>query len=193
MQEKANSTLVLIDPGHGYETPGKSWNDFHEWIFNRHLAKYLMFELDYLNIPYYLLVCEDYDVYLRERQSRADDKAKEWKASTGQDSILVCLHANAYPEDTGVGGTETWYYSKAGKQMAAIFQEELVGELGWRDRGVRKGNFWMLKKTSMPAVLTECGFYTNDHEREELSKPEVQTRIAEAHARAIQRIIQQED
>ncbi len=37
----------------------------------------------------------------------------------------------------------------------------------------------------MPAVLTENGFYTNEHECRELLKPEVMDIIAEAHVTAI--------
>ena len=176
----------IIDAGHGNDTPGKRSGELLEWRFNRHVMKYVTFELDALSIPYYVLVPEDYDVPLRTRSAEANKYAAE-----NGDCILLSIHGNAYsgtnPER--VVGIETWYHSPIGAGLASIFQEELVKELRWRDRGLKKGNFWILKKTSMPAVLVELGFYTNPEEREKMLDAEYQYRMGTALTSAIKIII----
>ncbi len=174
--------LWILDPGHGENTPGKSSGEFEEWRFNRDVLKYITYELTAAKIDYYITVCEDYDIRLRERQERADAAADKYKADHNENSILISIHGNAYygqnPEK--VDGIETWYYSLRGKALAAVFQQELVKKIGWRDRGIKKGNFWIIKKTSMPAVLLELGFYSNPHQRELMMQAEYQYKMGMA-------------
>ena len=67
---------------------------------------------------------------------------------------------------------------------------------GWRDRGIKahkKGSrnvFYVLQNTSMPAVLTLNGFYTNKEETELLLRDDIRQLIADAHVAAILHIEQ---
>ena len=179
--------IILLDNGHGEETPGKSAGDLQEWRFTRNVVKYISCELKHLRIPHYVLVCEDHDVSLKQRTNRADEAALKHKEETSEGAILLSVHGNAF-KDESANGIETWYYSK-GKKMAQVFQDELVKELEWKDRGIKRGEFWIIRKSSMPAVLTESGFYTNPEQREEMLTPKCQRRIAKAHVSAIKKII----
>ena len=58
----------------------------------------------------------------------------------------------------------------------------------WKNRGVKSANFYILKYTSMPSVLTECGFMTNLKEAEILMSKEGSDKIAYAHFEAIKEI-----
>ena len=57
-------------------------------------------------------------------------------------------------------GVETYHYasSSKGKQYATAIQDNLVKTVGWKNRGVKTGNFYVLKNTKAPAVLIELGF-----------------------------------
>ncbi|HSN49666.1 MAG TPA: N-acetylmuramoyl-L-alanine amidase, partial [Bacteroidales bacterium] len=68
---------------------------------------------------------------------------------------------------------------------ARFFQQNLVNQLGWRDRGVKEADFYVLKNTKMPAVLTENGFYSNPEECEKLLSAEYRDDIAKAHLQAM--------
>jgi len=175
----------ILDNGHGVDTPGKRAGELEEWLFNRNIPKYVTYELISSGIPHHNLVPEEYDVSLRARSARANEFAEE----RGR-CVLVSIHGNAYEgkRPHKVSGIETFYYSKAGKKLAKIFQSELVSGLGWRDRGVKKANFYILKRTSMPAVLLELGFYTNEYERELMLSAEYQYKMGVAIAKAIQTI-----
>ena len=172
--------MILLDYGHGWDTPGKKWKDLEEWKFNRQVGDWLCLELDKRRIEYDILVPEDDDIGLRTRVERAKQSPAK---------LLVSIHGNAFPKDTSVHGLEVFYYSSKGKKFAEILQRELVCALGWRDRGVKKANFTIIKKTPQIAVLSENGFYTNDIQREKMLKPEIQYKIGWAHANAIEQYI----
>jgi len=174
--------MIALDYGHGVDTPGKRSGDLHEWKFNRDVGKWLETELGSRGIPYDVLVPEDEDIGLRTRVERA----KESEAN-----LLLSIHGNAF-KDEKVHGLETFYYSQKGKRFAEMIQRELVAELGWKDRGVKKGNFYIIKKTPQVAALVELGFYTNPKQRAEMLKPEVQKRMAKALANAIQQYLERD-
>ena len=54
-----------------------------------------------------------------------------------------------------------------------------------KDRGVKEGDLWILNQTFMPACLIELGFITNDDEREKLTDPAWQKKMATAIAAAV--------
>lgn len=167
---------VLLDYGHGYDTPGKRCKDLEEWKFNRNVGIFLELDLHHRRIPYEVLVHEAYDISLEERCDRAENIDHD---------ILISIHGN-YFHLTNVSGLETFYYSQSGKALAEILQNNLVRELGWNDRGIKKANFHILKYSPKTAVLSENGFYSNDMERAKMLDPEWQFRIALAHANAIE-------
>lgn len=82
--------------------------------------------------------------------------------ATGAD-ICVELHCNAY--NKLVSGTEVLHYEESteGAKLAAELQEAICDTLGLRDRGTKpSGRELILKKTSMPCVITEPFFIDND-------------------------------
>ncbi|RMG31732.1 MAG: N-acetylmuramoyl-L-alanine amidase [Bacteroidetes bacterium] len=190
--------LWCLDNGHGRLQAGKRspvWADgtqLEEWKFNREIVQRIIKRLDKLGIQYFNVVPEDdVDSFLAERVARANGK----DSPLGLPKLYLSIHANAsVPEAKGV---ETWYYasSDTSKRLASAFQRHLMQALGqetyhWKDRGIRtfvpaEKNFYVLRKTSMPAVLTENGFYTNEEECRQLLDPRVQDLIADAHVAAM--------
>jgi len=105
--------MIVLDYGHGKETPDKSCEGFDEWIFNRKVGRYLELELKSRNIPYHVLVPEDEDIGLRTRVERSKDVKHD---------LLISIHGNRFLEDPSVRGIEKFYYSVKGKVAAEIFQ-----------------------------------------------------------------------
>jgi N-acetylmuramoyl-L-alanine amidase len=75
---------------------------------------------------------------------------------------FISFHRNAFkPEQAN--GAETFTYTSQtakAKGLADKIQRELV-KVGFRNRGVKKANFHVLRKTKAPAVLMEIGFIDN--------------------------------
>ena len=191
---KGNGKIFwILDNGHGFDTPGKhslslsGGRQMKEYRFNREVVRHMIALLERENLRYHILVPEENDIPLSERVSRAN------KLHKFHICVLVAVHSNAYGDGsrfTVPRGIETHYYatSEMGRRIAAVFQENLVQVTGWRDRGIRRGNFQILRDTLMPAILTENGFYTNREQLEYLLDPAWRKRIAEAHVEAITEI-----
>jgi len=194
--------LWCLDNGHGKKARGKrspifNGNEqFFEYEFNRDVVERIMRRLDALGVKYFDVV-PDYATVgniLEERVNRAN-----WKRSS-LPKIYLSIHSNAGPTRTPndwvidrISGIETWFYhgSRSGRKLATVFQKRLIGATGWKNRHIKsrnKNQFYVLKKTKMPAVLTENGFYNNEKQVQALRQDSVRQTIAEAHVRAIMEI-----
>lgn len=63
---------------------------------------------------------------------------------------------------------------------AQAIQDELISTAGRRDRGVRQANFWVLFKTSMPAVLVELDFICNPTQEKYMASNKGREQMAQA-------------
>ncbi len=95
---------VLIDNGHGENTPGKRSPDgrLREWAYSREIADMVVVGLRKLGIDAERIVKEDTDVPLSERCRRANAIYKE----AGKKAILVSIHCNA------AGNGSSWMSAK---------------------------------------------------------------------------------
>ena len=185
--------LWILDNGHGADTPGKrspmlmDGRQFRECFFNREVVTRMISMLKDLGLRAIKLVPEHEDISLSKRVARANE------LNQANICVLVAVHSNAYGDGSRFSvprGIETYYHesSEAGKKIAEMFQENLVQVTGWRNRGIRRGNFQIIKETAMPAILTENGFYTNREQLEYLLDSDWRETIATAHVEAIKEI-----
>ena len=105
---------VLIDNGHGSNTPGKRSPDgrLREYAYTREIASRLEMELRKNGIDAERIVKEEIDVPLAERCRRVN----EYKAS---EAILVSIHCNAAGNGSdwmSARGWEAW--TSVGKTKA---------------------------------------------------------------------------
>ncbi|MDD5572112.1 MAG: N-acetylmuramoyl-L-alanine amidase [Bacteroidales bacterium] len=183
--------LWILDNGHGKATAGKrspkldDGRQLFEYEFNRDIVKRISEKCKEAGIYYHILVPEvDTDVSLTVRVKRAN-------ALVGNmPKIFVSVHSNAQGNGNIWGtanGIETYCYTlgSKGNIIADIFQKNLIGTLGWKNRGVKTSAFYVLKYTSMPAILSETGFYTNNNECLKLLDGQWRDKIALAHFDAI--------
>ena len=186
--------LWCLDNGHGKLTAGKrspkfdNGSRFFEYEFNRDIVKRVIEKLDEKGVKHFNVVPEvDTDNFLQGRVERANEKQSDLP------KIFLSIHANAFGNsDWGTPkGIETWHFhnSRTGQSLARVFQKHLISRTGWSNRKLKsypgKKQFYVLRNTNMPAVLTENGFYTNKKECALLMKTEIRQKIAEAHIDAI--------
>lgn len=198
--------IVILDNGHGIETPGKrspkfpDGSQFFEWKFSRDVVSRIAEKLQKLNIRHFILVPEERDVSLTERANRANAVYNQNKNKC----FLVSVHANA----AGMGnkwmsarGWSVWTTKGKTKadDIATIFWKEMKtefpdhlmrmdtsdGDVDW------ESNFTILYKTICPAILTENFFQDNQEDCKMLMTEEGREKIANAHVRAIQRVIEE--
>ncbi|MCP3932284.1 MAG: N-acetylmuramoyl-L-alanine amidase [Bacteroidetes bacterium] len=193
--------LWCLDNGHGKETSGKrsplfEWDEeeirFFEYEFNRDVVKRIIKKLEEIGVQYYEVVPEvEVGDFLEERVDRANAKKSDLP------KIFVSVHSNAAPARNSnswgpdsTSGIETWYYhnSKKGRAIAGVFQKFLIEKTDWKNRHLKsrpQRQFYVLRKTRMPAVLTENGFYNNKFQVKKLMSDTIRQKIADAHVEAI--------
>ena len=189
---------VILDNGHGYDTPGKCSPDkrLYEWSWNRDIVRRISAKLNELNIPNEILVTEDFDVSLNERVNRAN-KMSLMAKKQGLESILISIHINAAGNGgwKSANGWSVWVSNNSSvksREFAQILYAE-AEELGLKgNRSTPKerywtANFYILKNTNCPAVLTENMFQDNKDDVEFLLSEEGKNKITELHIEAIKK------
>ncbi|WP_213997260.1 N-acetylmuramoyl-L-alanine amidase [Tepidanaerobacter syntrophicus] len=172
---------ICIDPGHGIETAGKRSFDgsLLEYEFNFDVAHRLKKYLELAGIKVVMTRDDEHDVSLAER-CRIANAAKA--------DIFISIHANAFGTTwNGARGWEAYVWKKGAQaeKIAEAIRSESMPLLGLIDRGVKEADFYVLKNTTMPAVLIEHGFYTNKEECALLKTSNFREKCAVADAKGI--------
>jgi N-acetylmuramoyl-L-alanine amidase len=191
----------LLDAGHGgmvngvYVTPGKRspvWEDgrqLFEGVFNRMVVRELAQLCQNAGIQCTNIVPEEQDISLGERVRRANQIARTSKC------VYLSIHANA----GGGTGWEIWttvgqtksdiiadIFFLTAKQHFPMFKMRANMTDGDFDQ---ESNFYVLRETICPAVLTENFFMdTLNPDCEFLMSQQGVTAIAQMHFAAIQQI-----
>ena len=188
---------ILIDPGHGIDTPGKRSPDglFREYLWNRQVADLILEGLVSAGIDASLVVTETNDVSLRNRVNRVNTICNRLGASN---VLLVSIHANAAGNGSAWMNANGWscYTSKGqtkSDQVAECLYDAFEEE--FQDMKIRKDmsdgdrdweeNFYILQKSKCPAVLLENFFYDNREECAWMLQEETKRRIASAAVKGI--------
>ena len=189
--------LILIDPGHGIDTPGKRSPDgkFLEYLWNRQIAELLLDRFVIMGIGASLVVTETNDISLSTRVQRVNKMCSKVGASN---VILLSIHSNAAGDGSKWMSAQGWScYTSKGDTKSDVIAECLYDgfEAEFADRKIRKDmsdgdrdweeNFYVLQKSKCPAVLLENFFYDNRDECTWLLKDETKERIADAIVKGI--------
>lgn len=191
-------TLILIDNGHGNNTPGKRSPDGKvvESSYTRDIASKVVSELRRLGYDAELLVPEIYDVRLLERVHRVNVKCQ----SRGKDNVLcVSIHCNAAGNgDKWMNATGWEIWTSPGKTKSDVladhfvmmakrhFDSQTIREWkqvdGERDK---EAKFTILTDTLCPAVLTENFFMDSKKDVKYLLSDEGRSAVVRCHIDAI--------
>ena len=161
---------ILIDNGHGCNTPGKRSPDgrFREYAWTRYIAKAVVADLRDLGYDAERIVPEEYDVCLNARCSRVNSCCAE----LGKRNVLVVsIHVNA------AGHGDRWYnatgwcaytckgQTRSDKLADCLYKQAALWLPGHRLRtdysdgdADQEANFTILANTACSAVLSENGF-----------------------------------
>ncbi len=100
--------------------------------------------------------------------------------------LFISVHCNSF-SNPQAAGTETYSLSTTGngRKVAEFIQAELISALNLTNRGLKTANYYVLKRTSMPAALTEVAFISNPREEALLRDPAFRDRAALAITKGI--------
>ena len=188
---------ILIDNGHGLNTPGKRSPDgtFLEATYNREIATRIVAELQNKGYDAELLVPEDEDISLNERVRRTNEHCQIHGKSN---AILISIHVNAAGDGTQWHTATGWScYTCKGQTQSdtlanCLYEAAIKNFPGRRIRTDYSDkdpdweeNFYLLRKTLCPAVLTENFFMDSHSDLEYLQSRAGKQAIIDTHVEGI--------
>lgn len=154
-KESGSTTTVVIDAGHGgYDRGGIPGQRVAEKEMTLDVAQRLKKVL--ASSGYRVVMTRDNDVFVPLGTRVAI-------ANAYPNAIFVSVHFNS-AKRAGAGGIETYFYSRDSLPLASAIHYFVAGGAPSSNRNVRRRGYYVLRKTSIPAVLVECGFLTNPTE-----------------------------
>ncbi len=176
---------VIIDPGHGGQDPGTiGIGGFQEKDVVLPISLDVTEILKKQGIDVIITRDTDHFISLKGRT----DMANELDAD-----LFVSIHANAINlSRPDVNGLETYYYN-SGRRLAEVIHWSILNGVNIDNRGIRRARFFVLRHSTMPAVLVEVGFLTGAVDSSRLKDPNHRRQMAEAIARGIIEYIKQKN
>ena len=182
--KNTNSTVIVIDPGHGGSDPGKiSTSGVMEKDVNLSISMALkqLFE----NRGFTVVMTRTTDCDLapdNSKHPKTDDLTKRTSLmSKSNVAVSISIHQNSYHEEAIRGG-QVFYYktSVRGKKLAESLQKRFDYVLGDSNKRQAKANdnYYLLLHVKEPIVIAECGFLSNREEAKKLETEEYQDRLA---------------
>lgn len=180
--ESVLKPLIILDPGHGGTDEGAKVNTFMEKKIT--LTTALLTKKHLEELGYRVVMTRTRDIYLPlPRRALIANKTKG--------SLFVSVHFNSSPS-IEAQGIEIFYYdskeqwrTRASKRLADCILYQVVDQTEAISRGIKRGNFHVIRETDMPAVLVEGGFMTNKEERSKLRDRSYLNRLAIGIAQGI--------
>lgn len=184
--------VIFVDPGHGGHDSGTMSLKEPKTLEKHLVLTTSRMVRDYLKKMGYQVVmsrADDRFIELRDRVSLAH--------KAGAD-LFVSVHYNSAPS-TDAHGIEVFYYQPKEETTRTVSSKDLAGKVLARSlrytqaksRGVKHGDFAVIRETQIPAVLIEGGFLTNDMELAKLRDPAYLAQIAKGVAVGVDEYIQE--
>lgn len=189
---RRTDALIVIDAGHGGEDRGTTSLTkpyYQEKFLTLSTAKFLKEFLRQMGYRTLMTRNDDTFIPLLERAAIANE-------ADADHALFVSVHYNSAPSSEA-NGIEVFFYqseenkprSKASKQLGAMVLDEVIQNTGAKSRGVKQGNFAVIRETKVPAILIEGGFMTNGAEMSLIKDPMYIKRLAFGIAKGVDHYI----
>lgn len=176
---------VIIDPGHGGTDPGSIGykTKVHEDVLNLKMSLLLKKKLESAGINV---------VMTRQTQAALiEGRGRKWKRAEMEErrkiivkarpNMVISLHQNSFTNHK-LRGAQVFYdkTSEISRQIAESIQEQFKCNLDKSIKAPSPGDYFMLKCSSAPSVIIECGFLSNEEEELLLQTDEYQEKIIDS-------------
>lgn len=160
---------IIIDPGHGGCDVGAIGpTGVTEKSITLRVSQELQKQL--VNEGATVIMTRNRDIEVSSKRSKASD-AEELQArcdiaNNNDGDIFISIHMDSFTNSTP-SGTTGYYYgkgTKASQRLAQYVSDGVTGTLSTAHRGIRSCNFYVVKHTTMPAILLEVAFISNEKE-----------------------------
>lgn len=185
-------TLIILDPGHGVDTPGKrspvdmGLPQLMEWQFNRLMMNKFIQKVAEEGLAFNITCEGAFDVPIRDRTMIANRIYNDSKRQF--DNIFgISFHGNAY-SDKAVKGSEIYtYFGQTDSDVLA----EFIARKWKKDKHIKfrpdigdgdldkEANMAILRDTISPFILLEYAYYTNKFDLDDMFDNDWQEHITQ--------------
>lgn len=191
---------VIIDAGHGGEDGGAEVDGILEKDINLSIADKLADTLRLCGVHVTEIRDEDISVYDDSAQTLREKKVSDLKhrveiVNGSENNILVSIHQNKF-DNSSYSGAQVFYSSNNDKSrvLAGSIRNSVVSLLqndNTRELKPANSDIYLLDNATVPAVIVECGFLSNDEERAKLLDSGYQSEMAYSIAMGVMEYIDQ--
>lgn len=170
--EEKSRYLIIVDAGHGGEDFGA-----HSMTKPKYQEKHL--NLSTAKMLNSFLTQQGYRTIMTRNDDRfiALDKRAEF-ANEKNPTLFVSVHYNSAPSKEAEG-IEVYFYrdeqdkkrTRDSRFLAQSILDNVIEHTQAKSRGIKHGNFAVIRETKMPAILIEGGFLTNEKEIQRIKDP----------------------
>ena len=173
---------IVIDAGHGGPDPGSIGfkTKTYEADLNLKISNMLKEKLEASEIN--VVLTRKSEDALADGRGRAfkkkDMEMRKEIIKESRPNMVISIHQNSFTNHS-LRGAQVFYdkTSDISKQIAELIQKEFQTGLEHANKCVSPGDYYMLKCTSAPSVIVECGFLSNETEEAMLLTHEYQEKI----------------
>ncbi|MBM3194248.1 MAG: N-acetylmuramoyl-L-alanine amidase [Chlamydiae bacterium] len=176
MKVEITKTKIIVDPGHGGDDFGTKVGTVIEKIVNLKTSEYVAALLKKSGYEVQMTRKKDIFVPLADRVEMAN---------RSKASLMVSIHFNA-AQSKEAEGLEIFYYKDPvlerktlSKNLADAVMKKILDKTKAKSRGVKSGNFCVIRDTTIPAILVEGGFLTNERELEKIRQDQYLKSLAQ--------------
>ncbi|MBO1514808.1 SH3 domain-containing protein [Metabacillus bambusae] len=152
-EQYVKNKTIVIDPGHGGQDSGAvGTRGTLEKNLTLTTAKLVYDKLKSAGANVYLTRSNDTYISLNSRVRTSHYRNAK---------AFISLHYDSTTDRSANGTTAYYYSSLKDAQLASKMNSELVKQSNLRNRGIKYGNFHVLRENNVPATLLELGFLSN--------------------------------
>lgn len=182
---------ILIDVGHGGVDSGTSFGNLYEKDINLQVAKQLYQQLTAAGFTVALnrsrdVALSDENRWLANRSRHIRDLAQRKNlAKEIGPQMMLSLHVNWSSNPSRRGAILLYQDTEQSYKLAELLQNSLNKLSGTNNQPARGKTYYMLRHNFCPSVIVEMGFISNANDRERLTNPHAQAKIAQAITDAV--------
>ena len=190
-QEKKESLLdgitIVLDAGHGGKDQGTSCNEGTEASLNLSIVKKLQKQLNGYGANVVLTRDGDYDLASPNAHNRKKEDLNKRMEIISQNNanLFISIHANSFGS-ANVSGIQLFYQD--GNEVSKKLCEMVHAQIKAINQNILKdkaGDYFVLNESKVPALLIECGFLSNEKDRQLLFQEAYQQKLADSISDAI--------
>jgi N-acetylmuramoyl-L-alanine amidase len=169
------SRIIVLDPGHGGDDFGTAHNGLVEKTLTIDIARRVRALL--VTAGWTVRMTRDSDIdpvsaanlaaMRADGRPDPDDRAYLQTrcdvANSVNARLFISIHVN-YSDSPSVSGTTFYWYKPQDQLLAQTLERSVIPVAGTNDVGPRHENFYVIRHTTMPAVLIETAFISNPHD-----------------------------